>query len=126
MRDVIGASYACVTHEIRAEEFSCGFDQTRLLAVVLRTGFSCLSFSHLILVPPLTQSVSIKAAANGTCSSLNFWPTFLPGRDCLHPDGKSNSEALLNTRRKVAKMLMAVVIMFGICYLPVHLLNILR
>lgn len=30
------------------------------------------------------------------------------------------------SRRKVAKMLIAVVIMFGICYLPVHLLNILR
>ena len=48
------------------------------------------------------------------------------GRDCLHPEGKANTEPLLHTRRKVAKMLMAVVIMFGICYLPVHLLNMLR
>lgn len=30
------------------------------------------------------------------------------------------------SRRKVAKMLIAVVVMFGICFLPVHLLNILR
>ena len=29
-------------------------------------------------------------------------------------------------RRKVAKMLIAVVVVFGICFLPVHLLNILR
>ena len=29
-------------------------------------------------------------------------------------------------RRNVAKMLIAVVWMFAICYLPVHLLNILR
>ena len=29
-------------------------------------------------------------------------------------------------RRKVAKMLIAVVVMFGFCFLPVHLLNILR
>jgi len=29
-------------------------------------------------------------------------------------------------RRKVAKMLIAVVVMFGVCFLPVHLLNILR
>ena len=48
------------------------------------------------------------------------------GRDCLHPEGKANTEPLLHTRRKVAKMLMAVVIMFGICYLPVHLLNMLK
>jgi len=30
------------------------------------------------------------------------------------------------TRRNVAKMLIAVVVMFGVCFLPVHLLNILR
>ncbi|XP_074642575.1 orexin receptor type 2-like isoform X2 [Tubulanus polymorphus] len=36
------------------------------------------------------------------------------------------AENQLQSRRKAAKMLIAVVIMFAICYLPVHLLNILR
>ena len=41
--------------------------------------------------------------------------------------GKPGAEnPQLIARRKAAKMLIAVVIMFGICYLPVHLLNILR
>ncbi|KAG9510961.1 Orexin receptor type 2, partial [Fragariocoptes setiger] len=34
--------------------------------------------------------------------------------------------SLIRSRRKAAKMLLAVVIMFGLCYLPVHLINILR
>ena len=66
-----------------------------------------------------------------------FWHLFLfyhplillAGRDQLHPsaDGRnSSSEPQLLARRKAAKMLIAVVVMFGICYLPVHLLNILR
>ncbi len=40
--------------------------------------------------------------------------------------GPSSAETQLMARRKAAKMLIAVVVMFGICYLPVHLLNILR
>ena len=54
----------------------------------------------------------------------------LAGRDQLHPSApegrNSASEPQLLARRKAAKMLIAVVVMFGICYLPVHLLNILR
>ena len=42
------------------------------------------------------------------------------------PDDKTAAETQLIARRKAAKMLIAVVVMFGICYLPVHLLNILR
>nr|XP_018905595.1 PREDICTED: orexin receptor type 1-like isoform X1 [Bemisia tabaci] len=38
----------------------------------------------------------------------------------------SNSEAQLKSRRKAAKMLVAVVAMFAICYFPVHLLNFVR
>ena len=41
-------------------------------------------------------------------------------------DGKSSTENQLQSRRKAAKMLIAVVVMFGLCYFPVHLLNILR
>ena len=53
----------------------------------------------------------------------------IAGRDQLHPssDGRvTATESQLLARRKAAKMLIAVVVMFGICYLPVHLLNILR
>lgn len=42
-------------------------------------------------------------------------------------ESRSNAEKQqLLARRKAAKMLLAVVVMFGVCYLPVHLLNILR
>lgn len=35
-------------------------------------------------------------------------------------------EGQIGSRRKAAKMLIAVVVMFGLCYLPVHLINTLR
>lgn len=38
----------------------------------------------------------------------------------------SSAEQQLQGRRKVAKMLIAVVIVFAICYMPVHLLTIIR
>jgi hypocretin (orexin) receptor 2 len=37
-----------------------------------------------------------------------------------------SAETQLAARRKAAKMLVAVVVMFAVCYLPVHLLSILR
>ncbi|RWS23665.1 orexin receptor type 2-like protein, partial [Leptotrombidium deliense] len=37
-----------------------------------------------------------------------------------------NCEGHIRTRRKAAKMLIAVVMMFAFCYFPVHLMNILR
>jgi len=37
-----------------------------------------------------------------------------------------DARSQIQTRRNVAKMLIAVVVMFGVCFLPVHLLNILR
>jgi len=38
----------------------------------------------------------------------------------------SDARSQMVTRRNVAKMLIAVVVVFGVCFLPVHLLNILR
>ncbi|XP_063905594.1 orexin/Hypocretin receptor type 1-like isoform X2 [Zophobas morio] len=38
----------------------------------------------------------------------------------------ASTEGQLRSRRKAAKMLVAVVVMFAICYFPVHLLSILR
>lgn len=40
--------------------------------------------------------------------------------------GNSSTMSQLRARRKAAKMLVVVVVMFAICYLPVHCLNILR
>ncbi|XP_012283807.1 orexin receptor type 2-like, partial [Orussus abietinus] len=40
--------------------------------------------------------------------------------------GGGNPEGQLRSRRKAAKMLVAVVLMFAICYFPVHLWSILR
>lgn len=37
-----------------------------------------------------------------------------------------HNKTQLESRRNAAKMLMLIVIMFGICYLPVHLINFLR
>lgn len=37
-----------------------------------------------------------------------------------------HNKTQLESRRKAAKMLMLIVFMFGICYLPVHLINFLR
>lgn len=37
-----------------------------------------------------------------------------------------NCEGQIRSRRKAAKMLIAVVVMFGLCYFPVHLINALR
>ena len=44
-------------------------------------------------------------------------------------NGKAPKTQLENqqlARRKVAKMLIAVVVMFALCFLPVHLINIIR
>jgi hypothetical protein len=38
----------------------------------------------------------------------------------------ASTEGQLRSRRKAAKMLVAVVVMFAFCYFPVHLLSILR
>lgn len=42
------------------------------------------------------------------------------------PAANSSTMGQLRARRKAAKMLVAVVVMFAVCYFPVHLLNILR
>ena len=39
---------------------------------------------------------------------------------------KSKMKNQLIARRKAAKMLISVAILFGLCYLPIHILNILR
>jgi len=38
----------------------------------------------------------------------------------------SSAMAVIVARRNIAKMLIVVVCMFALCYLPVHLINMLR
>ncbi|KAK6633171.1 hypothetical protein RUM43_012915 [Polyplax serrata] len=47
-------------------------------------------------------------------------------RTALALNANFTTESQLRSRRKAAKMLVAVVIMFAVCYFPVHLLDILR
>ncbi|GAB6029866.1 hypothetical protein CHUAL_005574 [Chamberlinius hualienensis] len=54
---------------------------------------------------------SVKKSLRSGCSTMSTTTSV---------DGKVRS------RRKAAKMLIAVVIMFGVCYFPVHLMNVLR
>lgn len=42
------------------------------------------------------------------------------------PAANSSTMGQLRARRKAAKMLVAVVVMFASCFFPVHVLNILR
>lgn len=39
---------------------------------------------------------------------------------------KSKMKNQLSARRKAAKMLISVAILFAVCYLPIHILNLLR
>ncbi|KAJ9574925.1 hypothetical protein L9F63_007891, partial [Diploptera punctata] len=47
-------------------------------------------------------------------------------RNTLNTNANTTTEGQLRSRRKAAKMLVAVVVMFAVCYFPVHLLSILR
>ncbi|XP_023237927.1 orexin receptor type 1-like isoform X2 [Centruroides sculpturatus] len=43
-----------------------------------------------------------------------------------HTTSQATFAGQIRSRRKAAKMLIAVIVMFGLCYLPVHLINTLR
>jgi len=47
-------------------------------------------------------------------------------RNTINTNANVTIEGQLRSRRKAAKMLVAVVIMFAGCYFPVHMLSILR
>jgi hypothetical protein len=56
-------------------------------------------------------------------ANINQTPTNSGGSNSTT---KSKMKNQLIARRKAAKMLISVAIMFGLCYLPIHILNILR
>lgn len=47
-------------------------------------------------------------------------------KDMLTVNSNASIEMQLRSRRKAAKMLVVVVIVFAVCYFPVHLMSILR
>ncbi len=44
----------------------------------------------------------------------------------LSINSNASTEMQLRSRRKAAKMLVVVVIVFAVCYFPVHLISVLR
>lgn len=44
----------------------------------------------------------------------------------LSINSNASTEMQLRSRRKAARMLVVVVIVFAVCYFPVHIINILR
>ncbi|BFY99600.1 hypothetical protein BsWGS_02640 [Bradybaena similaris] len=50
----------------------------------------------------------------------------IPGRKPMLDGNRNAQDEQIVARRKAARMLIAVVIVFGICYMPVYLMNLLR
>ncbi|GIY12799.1 orexin receptor type 2 [Caerostris darwini] len=64
-------------------------------------------------------------------SETNHYPSRMCGNKIGNRMGavrttSTSCEGQIRSRRKASKMLMAVVVMFSLCYLPVHLINVLR
>ncbi|XP_054275425.1 orexin receptor type 2-like [Macrosteles quadrilineatus] len=69
-------------------------------------------------IPGHSETVNIHTQTNIACTnSLNKRRLTL---------ANTTTQGQLRSRRKAAKMLVAVVIMFAVCYFPVHLLSLLR
>jgi len=92
--------------------------------------FCCIGTSGSTRIQSLTSSSNFPALSSRPSNSSNLVFTPSVRINCQNSvssvSGSTGSEPQLLARRKVAKMLIAVVAMFGICYLPVHLLGILR
>ncbi|XP_066904711.1 orexin receptor type 2 isoform X2 [Halyomorpha halys] len=91
----------------------------------LEQTFSAVKIGFLYVLPLLFMSVAYFQIVKVLWSSDN-----IPGQLAACRRGgtfaNASAEGQLRSRRKAAKMLVAVVIMFALCYLPVHLLSILR
>lgn len=99
----------------------CGKQQidrnwTRVPVYLTRT----LRGSRYILVPLPWQRISLIFLSYITVSTRICHSNETP------LSGGGNPEGQLRSRRKAAKMLVAVVLTFAICFFPVHLLSILR
>ncbi|XP_071568492.1 orexin receptor type 2-like [Temnothorax nylanderi] len=94
-----------------------------------QTTFTVVKLIFLYTMPLLFMSVAYWQIVRV------LWRSDIPGhnlstRVCRSTEiplsGGGNPEGQLRSRRKAAKMLVAVVITFAICFFPVHLLSILR
>ncbi|XP_011639561.1 orexin receptor type 2-like [Pogonomyrmex barbatus] len=94
-----------------------------------QTTFTIVKLIFLYTMPLLLMSVAYWQIVRV------LWRSDIPGhnlstRICHSTEiplsGGGNPEGQLRSRRKAAKMLVAVVITFAICFFPVHLLSILR
>ncbi|GIY40620.1 hypothetical protein CDAR_531881 [Caerostris darwini] len=79
---------------------------------------------------PTAPTPGARAAPRSTnCSSCSFSVSKQNGKNGATVRliaANPSCEGQIQSRRKAAKMLIAVVVIFGLCYLPVHLLNALR
>ncbi|GFR92005.1 orexin receptor type 2 [Elysia marginata] len=83
---------------------------------VLPMGLMALTYTHI-------ASVLWKHEIPGVVvSSKNYGQS----RKYMLDSNRNSQDDQIISRRKAARMLIAIVIMFGICYLPVHLMNVLR
>ncbi|XP_026750692.3 orexin/Hypocretin receptor type 1-like [Galleria mellonella] len=73
-------------------------------------------------IPGHTESH--KLCATPTAGQNNWLAANRRTTPSIHAN--ASTEGQLRSRRKAAKMLVAVVVMFAVCYFPVHLLSVLR
>ncbi|XP_011866284.1 PREDICTED: orexin receptor type 2-like isoform X2 [Vollenhovia emeryi] len=94
-----------------------------------QTTFTIVKLIFLYTMPLLFMSVAYWQIVRV------LWRSDIPGHNLstrvyhsteIPLSGGGNPEGQLRSRRKAAKMLVAVVITFAICFFPVHLLSILR
>ena len=74
------------------------------------------------LQDPVTDNTNINENINenGSTDQLNF------SLECNISRAKTRAFQRVNARRKTAKMLISVAVIFALCYLPIYLLNISR
>ncbi|KAG8190103.1 hypothetical protein JTE90_006041 [Oedothorax gibbosus] len=63
------------------------------------------------------RTAVVKSSGNGAAISLTSG---------TGSSSSSGIESQIRSRRKAAKMILSVVVLFGLCYMPVHLINTLR
>ncbi|XP_020296645.1 orexin receptor type 2-like isoform X2 [Pseudomyrmex gracilis] len=94
-----------------------------------QTTFTIVKLMLLYILPLLFMSVAYWRIVRV------LWKSNIPGHNLstrishsteMPLSGGGNPEGQLRSRRKAAKMLVAVVVTFAICFFPVHLLSILR
>ncbi|CAH0696196.1 unnamed protein product [Spodoptera exigua] len=75
-------------------------------------------------IPGHTESHTLCSTPQGHNNCKNWLAANRRTTPSIHTN--ASTEGQLRSRRKAAKMLVAVVVMFAVCYFPVHLLSVLR